>query len=383
MLKRAAGAARQAPIVRLAPKSSFEIVLRHTTEVAIILMGVVAAVFALWSAQFVLVPVSLGIVVGLMLGPVATRVEAWGVHPGISATITVLVFIVGLVLFAAAIAAPLSYWIGRLPQIWNDIRIQLSDLRGPLESLRGLRDQIREMTGAEGIAVSIDEGFMDVGNMATLAPAVAGQVLLFFASLYFFVATRHQTRIAILKLCFGRRLRWRVAHMFRDIEQLVSRYLLSITAINIAEGAAVGLGLWLAGVPSAAMWGALAMLTNFVVFVGPAVMAAVLLVVGMSEYETLGGSLMPVAIYLAINVMEAQFVTPYVIGRTMTLNPFIVLLSLVFWLWLWGPVGGFIAVPALLIGFAVLKAVIPQDAFTGNRSRGATTDVPTPLSGSG
>lgn len=369
MLKRAAGATNRAPVVRLAPKSSFEMVLQHTSQAAVILIGLVCAVFALWAAQYVLIPVSLGIVVGLMLGPVAARVESWGVHPGLSATVTVVVFILGLVVFGAAIATPLTFWIDRLPQIWEDLRGQLSDLRGPLESLRGFRDQIREITGAEGLEVSIDDGFMDVGSMATLAPAVVGQVLLFLASLYFFVATRHQTRTAILRFCFGRRLRWRVAHMFRDIEALVSRYLLSITVINAAEGLAVGVGLWVAGVPSAAMWGALAMLTNFVVFVGPAVMVVLLFMVGLAEYDSLGGAMIPVAIYLTINVIEAQFVTPYVIGRTMTLNPFLVLLSLVFWLWLWGPVGGFIAVPALLISYAVLGAIIPQGTFSDGPRR--------------
>ncbi len=369
MLKRAEGAERRAPVVRLAPKSSFEIVLQHSSQAAVIAIGLVCAIFALWAAQFILIPVSLGIVVGLMLGPVATRVESWGVNPGLSATVTVLLFIMGLAAFGAAIAAPLSYWIERLPQIWENLRSQLSDLQAPLESLNGFREQIREMTGSEGVSVSLDDGFMNVGSIATLAPAVIGQVLLFLASLYFFVATRHQTRAAILRLCFGRRLRWRVAHMFRDVETLVSRYLLSITAINATEGVAVGVALWLAGVPSAAMWGALAMLFNFVVFLGPAVMVALLFMVGLTEYDTLGGALIPVAIYLAINTIEAQFVTPYVIGRTMTLNPFVVLLSLVFWLWLWGPVGGFIAVPALLICYAVIGTLIPQGTFPGDTTR--------------
>ena len=102
-------------------------------------------------------------------------------------------------------------------------------------------------------------------SFATLAPALLGQMLLFFASLYFFVATRHDTRAAILTLCFGRRLRWRVAHIFRDVEAMVSRYLLSITLINVAEGAALAAGLWLLGVPSALLWGVLAAISAFIV----------------------------------------------------------------------------------------------------------------------
>ena len=84
-----------------------------------------------------------------------------------------------------------------------------------------------------------------------------------------------------------------------------------------------------------------------------------LFVIGLAEFDTLGGSLLPVAIYLTINMIEAQFVTPMVIGKRMTLNPFVVLLSLVFWIWLWGPLGGFIAVPALLVVFALARNIIP------------------------
>ena len=85
----------------------------------------------------------------------------------------------------------------------------------------------------------------------------------------------------------------------------------------------------------------------------------VLFMVGLAEFDSLAGSLLPVAVYLAINMLESQFVTPMVIGRTMTLNPFVVLLALIFWIWLWGPLGGFIAIPALLVVYAVIRNIVP------------------------
>jgi predicted PurR-regulated permease PerM len=351
-------AAKKAPIVRLPPKSTIEIFLAQSAQASIVLVGLLALIFALSAGEYILAPISLGIVVGLMLGPLATRLERRGLPPGLSAFLVVILFVAIACLFALAVAAPLSFWIGRLPQIWSDLQRQLADLKGPLDTIRGMRDQFREITGGKGVTVSLDEG-MGVESMATLAPAVFGRMLIFFASLYFFVATRHQTRTAILTLCFNRRLRWRVAHIFRDVEQMVSRYLLSITVINVLEGLAVGVGLFLIGVPSAMLWGALAILTNFVVFVGPAIMVAILFLIGLSEFDTLGGSLLPVLIYLVINAIEAQFVTPMVIGRTMTLNPFIVVLALIFWIWLWGALGAFIAIPALLIVYAIVRNIVP------------------------
>lgn len=350
--------AKKAPIVRLPPKSNVELLLLRSSQVAVILMGVVATIFALQAGEYILAPASLGIVLGLMLGPLATRLERRGLPPGVSASLVVVMFIAGICLAAAAVAAPLSFWIARLPQLWADLQGQLSELKAPLEALKGVRDQLRELTGGGGVTVSVDEG-PGVESVALFAPAFIAQVLIFLACLYFFVATRYQTRSAVLKLCLNRRLRWRVAHIFRDVESMVSRYLLSITVINLAEGIAVGVGLYMLGVPSAALWGALAALTNFVVFIGPAVMVAILFMVGLAEFDTLGGSLLPVLVYLVINMLEAQFVTPMVIGRTMTLNPFVVLLALIFWIWLWGPLGGFIAIPALLVVYAVVRNIVP------------------------
>jgi predicted PurR-regulated permease PerM len=349
---------KKAPIVRLPPKSNFEIFFSRMSQVATIVVGLVTFIFALKMGEFILAPITLGIVIGLMLGPVATKLEYKGLRPGLSAFLVVMLFIIVVSLFAVAVAAPLSYWIDRLPQIWTDLQKQLADLKGPFEALKGMRGQLKEITGGDGLAVSVDEG-MGVYSIAMLAPSLIAQILLFFASLYFFVATRHETRITVLSLCFSRRLRWRVAHIFRDVEHVISKYLLSITIINILEGLAVGIALYLIGIPSAPLWGAIAILTNFVVFIGPAVMVVILFAIGLTEFDSLGGSMIPVLVYLAINTIEAQFVTPMVIGRTMTLNPFTVLLSLAFWIWLWGALGGFIAVPALLIVYAIIRNIIP------------------------
>lgn len=351
-------ATKQAPIVRLPPKSNIEILMTRSAQVAMIFVGFVALVFALYAAEFILAPIFLGVVIGLMLGPVATRLDMRGIPSGLSALLVLLLFLAIVASVAMMVATPLSFWVDRLPQLWSQLQRQLADLKGPMEALRNLREELKGVTGGEGVTVTVDEG-VPVGSFATFAPAFAGQLLLFFASLYFFVATRRQTRETVLRLCFDRRMRWRVAHIFQDVESMVSRYLLSITVINLAEGALYGVALWIIGVPSAALWGVIAALANFVVFIGPACVAVLMFAVGLTEYDTLGASLIPVAVYLSLNTLEAQFVTPLAIGRAMTMNPFIVLLALAFWIWLWGPIGGFVAIPAVLIVYAVARNIVP------------------------
>src|SRR5690606_21214823 len=102
---------------------------------------------------------------------------------------------------------------------------------------------------SEGMRVTLDEG-STVRDAAFIAPSVGGQIVLFLASMYFFLATRDNIRASVLSLCVSRRLRWRVAHVFRDAEAAVSRYLLSISTVNIGLGVVVALSFWVAGLPS-------------------------------------------------------------------------------------------------------------------------------------
>lgn len=349
---------KRPPIVRLPPRSNFEIVLARSAQVSVVVIGLVAFVFALHAGKFVLAPVSLAVVVGLMLGPVAGWLERFGMPSSLSSAIVFLLFVAGVLALGATLVGPLSFWAGELPSIWEGLQAQMAELRQPLEALRGVQEQVRDITGGSGLTVAVEEG-SPVTNIATLAPALLAQLLLFMASLYFFVATRDSIRQAVLRLCVSRRMRWRTAHAFRDVETLVSRYLLSILVINVGLGVAVTLALWAAGVPSAPLWGALAGLLNFIIYIGPAIMAALLFIVGLGTYDTITASLMPVAIYLTVNLVEAQFVTPMVVGRALTLNPFVVLLALAFWIWIWGTVGGFIAIPALLIVLAIARNILP------------------------
>ncbi|WP_163271636.1 AI-2E family transporter [Chelativorans alearense] len=349
---------KEPPVIRLPPKSNLELALTRGAQVAILFLGFLGLVVALQAGRFLLAPVALAVTIGLMLSPAALQLEKRGVPPSLSAAAAVAIFIVVVSSLGAAIATPLASWAGQVPQIWNKLQLQLTSLSEPLAIIRSVREEIRAAAGGSGVTVSVEEGSA-MENVATLAPALIAQVLIFLASLYFFIATRHDTRLVTLKLCTGRRLRWRVAHIFRDVEDLISSYLAAITLINAMLGLSVGIALWFLDVPSAPLWGALAGILNFIVYIGPAVMAAILFGVGLASFDTFLGGLLPPVAYLALNAVEAQFVTPMTIGRRMTLNPFLVFLAVAFWLWLWGPVGGFIAIPALLTLLAIVRNIVP------------------------
>lgn len=359
------------PAVRTAAGSGMGADLQSISRMAIIVIAVIVTLAALDRAQPVLAPLSLAIITGLMASPVASALERY-IPASLSAVIMVMLFL-GLIASAITLfSMPLSIWTDRLPEIWRELQRHLLDWQTAFETLGGVQDQIRKMSGGEA-AMTVDIADNSaVEEIATLAPALVAQIILFLASLYFFMATRHSIRTSVLSLCFTRHSRLRTARMFRDAEWFVSRYLLSISVINAGLGLGTAAVMWLLDVPQPYLWGMLAFILNYVVYIGPALMAGILLGVGLVTWDSPPAIFFPMAAYLTLNMIEAQFVTPQVIGRSVTLNPFFVFLSLAFWIWLWGPVGGLVAVPFLLIGHAILRnSVLHAAADSQNRQASA------------
>ena len=341
-------------------ETQFERVLTNASRLAIILIGVVVLLATLQAGAVILAPVFLAVVVGLMFGPLATSIEKRGVPPALSAGVVVLLFVALLSLGLLLFAAPLMEWVGRGPEIWAKFRSLLEDWRWVIEGLGGVQEQLDTVFGtSDAVTIEVqDEG--TVQSLALMAPAMAAHVLIFLASLYFYLATREHFRVSVLSLCFSRRMRWRAAHIFTDVEAKVSKFLLSVTLINVGVGVAVALAMWATGMPSPLLWGAMAAVFNFVPYVGQAVMIAVLLAGGLATQPDTLHILLPVACYAAINFVEGNIIYPHFIGRTMTLNPFLIFLSLTFWLWVWGPLGGLVAVPSLLIVISLLSHILPD-----------------------
>lgn len=342
---------------------------RASSGFAVFWIAIFCALVALKLAQYVLAPVFLGIVVGLMLMPAARRLERLGTSSYVSSALTVTGFLCIVIIMLYGLSLPLNEWMEKLPLIWNRFTLAFSSWQQALLSvgnLKGLLDT--SVLTDETIKLEIDKAEA-VRDVAIQVPALFGQIVIFFASLYFYLATREKFRSSILTICLSQSLRYRVARIFRDIEFNISSYLAQITLINAMLGLATGCLLWALGVPSPALWGALAALLNFVIYIGPAMMVAILLMVGLS----IGGSpidiILPALAFLGLNLVEANFVTPNLIGKYMTMNPFVIFLSLVFWIWIWGPVGGFIAVPALLIFHAVMFNLIDRSQPQANPAK--------------
>jgi predicted PurR-regulated permease PerM len=144
----------------------------------------------------------------------------------------------------------------------------------------------------------------------------------------------------------------------KEIQQNISNYLFSVSLINIGLGAIVSGGLWFMGVPNAVMWGIVVAVLNFVPYFGPVAGVVVLAAVGLLTFDTLWKALLPPAWYLLLHVLEANFITPVLLGRRFTLNPVVIFVSLIFWTWLWGVPGALLSVP-ILVSIKVVSDRVP------------------------
>ncbi|MEP7239643.1 MAG: AI-2E family transporter [Devosia sp.] len=340
--------------------SQFDRLLSVSARMALVVVGSLALVVALGLGKVILAPISLAVIVGLMFGPLADFLERRGrVPPALSAVVVVVVFVGVLGVATAMFAAPLSEWISRGPAIWAKLQGQLAGLKAPLETLMAVQDQLKSTFGNDATMTVDVAGGGPVQDIALMAPNVLADLLLFLGGLYFFLATRHSIRVAVLSLCFSRRTRWRAAHVFRDVEHKISRFLFWATVINLGVGILTALATWALGMPSPLLWGALAMVMNFIPYIGQAVMYVLLLAVGLGTEPTFIAALLPVLAYGIVNFLADQFVFPHFVGRVLTLNPFMIFASVAFWLWLWGPMGAFIAVPSLLILQSLILHTFP------------------------
>lgn len=312
----------------------------------------------LYIGETILLPIMIAAVVALTLAPLIKAGKRRGISPWISGILIIALGVGALALAATALAGPVSEWIGRAPQIGAAIKQKLAVLDRPMAALHELENALFGTGGGASPPAAAPNVVLPV--VAFLTPA-AGQLLLFFGTLLFFLVGQLELRARLVLMFSSQEARLRFLRIMNDIEKNLAGYLALVTMINIALGTIVGVGAWLIGLPDPAMFGLLAALLNFIPYVGPAVMVVVLFGVGMVSFPSLGHALVAPAALIGLCTLEGHFITPAIVGRRITLNPLIVVLALAFWTWMWGPIGAFLAVPVSIIGLVVVSHLFPAE----------------------
>ncbi|QIE47334.1 AI-2E family transporter [Pseudohalocynthiibacter aestuariivivens] len=333
---------------------------------ALVVVALIAVFVALKLAEDILAPMVLAIVTGVILSPLSRIFERLGMPKGLVASSVVLL----CVILVGTIAFLIEPLIWRLVEAMPKIRWELRDFVDQFRDLiRGLSEVNQEVEEALGTSAGtaaekgddVAEGMPKLTDALFFAPVIVAQALVFLGTLFFFLLTRRgiydwvSDRVTSSPADAGR-----VRQRFGTAESLVSRYFLTVTVINIVLGSALAGALMIVGLPAPLVWGIAAAGLNYLLYLGPMVVTAGLLLAGIVAFDGLM-AVVPPLIFLCLNLTEGQFLTPALVGRHMSVNPLLVFVSLVVWLWLWGPIGGIIAIPVLVITLAMLDIFDTDD----------------------
>ncbi len=346
------------------PESSAAVppLIRRTeiVPVALVVLVTIIVIGSLYIAKPFFLPVITAFVVGTMLAPAAGLLEQHRVPRAFSAVLIVTLAFAVVTFMVTLIAAPVVDWSGRLPELG-------AKLKEKLQMFDGVIAMWRQMQTALGSPdhISAPIQFPTIEWMQPtyefLSPTLT-ETLLFLVTLVLFIASWKDLRRAMVMTFAERDTRLRVLRILNEIEGSLGSYLLTVTVINFCYGIATGVICWLSGMPNPAALGALAAMLNFLPIIGPFVMFVILTLVGIVSFPTLGSGLMAPFGFALLTFVEGHFITPAIIGRRLSLNVLAVFITLAFWTWLWGPMGGFLAVPLLIVALVLKEHLLPDDA---------------------
>lgn len=334
--------------------------LRDVQSYAVIGLFVLAAGSALYVASELFLPIFLALFLGVILYPAVRTIGATGLPDWCGALVVVLTLVgfAGLSLFQ--LSDPAMYWLDALPEIVRKLESEFWGLRQSIEEASQATEKLKDMAengsgGGKENATVVVEGPSFLRQLANYTWLTMAQIVMTLGLLYMLLA---QGRRAARS--FVRRIDNRsdfVAFM-SAVQEKFSTYVRALTAINLCVGALTALAMLLLGLPNPVMWGLLAFFLNFLPFVGPLAMLVVLTLAGLASFDTWLAIASVPAAFALINAVECYAVTPVVMGRTMTLNPILIFVSMLFWTWCWGMPGAFLAAPIAVFAKLVYDFVL-------------------------
>lgn len=320
--------------------------------VALIVLCVLAAGYTLHFAKPVLFPILLSLILTSLLRPFVRSLTEWHIPPVIGSGFVVGLMVAAVLVGVFTLVDPAREWVATAPENMRRVEQKFRSLRQPFAGLNEASKQVEDLTNGEdeegAIPVKLRQrrltGLLLSGTRDFLAGAFITVILVFFMLA---LGEKFLDRaVALLPT-------WREKQNMRELlccmERGISSYLLTVTTINACLGLVIGTAMWVLGMPNPGLWGFMAAVLNFIPYLGALVGAGVVFAVAVLTFDSVAYAALAPLIYMTINSFEGNIVTPMVLGRSMSLNPLLVFLSLIVWGWLWGVGGALLAVPILAV----------------------------------
>ena len=335
-----------------------------TLSICLLVLTVLAVFYTLYFTSDIVLPFVLAGVLNLLLSTPMRFLTRLHIPKPIAALLLIVALfgIVGGI--GAAISVPASGWIGKAPESLPALQQKLSFLNGPIRAvengakkLQGLMDQTSGTAAPKGVprVIAVQQssgtsGLTSVGSSILIGTrAFLGQLFSMLLMLFFLLYEGDSLLRRFVEIMPTWNDKRRTVQIASEIERNVSLYLATITVMNLLVGALNFLQCWLLGLPNPLLWGVVAFLLNYIPIIGPFTGIVVYFVVGVFVFPSVLHALLPPAIYFGIHLMEGETITPLLLAKRFTLNPVLVMASLLFWDWLWGIPGAFLSVPLLAV----------------------------------
>ena len=311
--------------------------------------------FVLSIGAVVFLPVVTALVLTIVLSPLADRLSILGLPNFIASLLSLLMFLGILSLALTAVLRPAFGLFDQVPAMVERIGEHFGRLRGSLDWITQIQARVAAIVGAEpGEQEVVVAGPSVLQQVAFATPTVVLEVVLTFMMAFFMIEARIRMRRRLLldRQQVGSSLK--AARVMREVQDRVAAYILTVGLINTGVGVIVALGAWAMGMDAPIMWGGLAALLNFLPYIGPLAMVALLTLFGLGTADSPLLGLIPAAAYLGLHTIEANVITPSVLGARFTMNPVMILIALSYFSWIWGVTGALLSVPILLMITALI-----------------------------
>lgn len=321
--------------------------------------------FALRAGAEFFLPLTAALVIAIALVPLLEWMERRGMPSALAALLSVIGFLVVANTALVLIIVPATDWFRILPDRLPQIQANLAPLIDLYASLQRFVDETLQMLATGPVAAAqtaaVDAPRSLLQFAATSAPSAIIQMVFALLIIYFFLGgwTRLRRRTINSRDSFDGAMA--VARVIQNVVDATSAYVITIATINLCLGLAVAVALWMIGMPSPLMWGGIVALLNFIPYFGPMLAAMLLGLGGLMVFDDVWIALLPAALQVAFHLVEANVITPLLLGRRLTMNPLLILVSLTFWGWVWGTPGALLAVPLLIILQTVISAAGTPD----------------------
>lgn len=323
---------------------------RDVRSIALNGLFLLAIFYTIYFMRSLLLPIILAVLLSYLLRPIVRAFVRIHLPAPFASALILLAVLAVIGSGISYLAAPAAGWLAKAPYSFHQVQAKLLPLSQPMEKVAQASGEIEKLAtpgpGAVKQTVEVQRHPITDLLIVRTPEFIAGAALLMIL-LYFLLAYDGVFLGKLIKLTPSLSDKKRAVVIATEIEGQISRYLFTVTMINLSLGAAVALAVGVLGLRNPLMWGAMVATLNFIPYLGALTGIVCLTLGAVLSFDSFSYALLFPGTYLVLAALEGNFVTPWIMGRSLTLNPVIILLSLTFWGWMWGIVGVILAVPIL------------------------------------